>query len=158
MKLKLWAVVIGGSLALAGCVGGGTSQEAAPVETATQTETQEAEACFTVAEIGADLMEPWNLVVASKGASDQLDYVGKMTTNISDMYDEVDSKPGCGGYDVWVDFVDAFTVVADPLTEFQSVPDSDYEKVAELGNKLIEVSDDQGEQWDYKFAADESEL
>lgn len=167
-SLKFGAVLAAGAFALAGCSGEGSNEDVAPEaenvvdevakETAQESSADdEGEPCFTVGEVGSRLSLDWELVVASRGASDQPKYLEALMDWGDDLYEDIEENPRCLGALQLADFnYEVALLNADVLAG--SDEDESYQKIADLGNDLIDRSEDEGYEWDYEFITDVSEV
>lgn len=166
-SVKLGAVMAAGALMLAGCGGGPESNEAEPTQEANvepiteysgpPVQSQNNWPCFNVGEIGAGLMMPWELVVAAGDLPDQPDYIDVLVDAGDDLFDDIEDDTTCGGGTELADFNYEVAKLNIDVTLGEDT-DSQYEKLADLGNDLLDISDEQGCEWDYEFVADASEL
>lgn len=168
MRLRSLAVAVPLVLALSAC-GGSADAEATSTPESVAEDTQEAETvaaaqdsgemepCFRVGEVGSQLMMTWELVVAARGASDQQDYIDDLMDEGEDFYEDAEDQSLCAGYQEIADFN---YQVANLNMSIALGEDTDqmYEDIADVGNELIELSDDEGYEWDYEFVSDVSEL
>lgn len=162
------AVMVAGALVLAGCGSSeskavqdtqdGTVEEASD-EVAETTDRVSDEPCFTVGEIGSGLSLTWDLVVASREASDQPKYVEELMDRGDEFHEdaEPDSYPICNGYQQIANFNAEVAQLNLDITLGED-GDEQYQKIAYIGNDILEVSDDEGYEWDYEFVADVSEI
>lgn len=162
---KLGAVMVAGALMLAGCGGGAESNEAqAPggeTETAEavseETHEEATESCYTVGEIGSQVKLGWESVVGARNASDQPGQIEYLTDSAEELYDDREDLYPCAGQQELADFLYELALLnVDVLSG--SDTDEQYQKIADLGNDLLEVSDDEGYEWGYEFVSDASEL
>lgn len=125
-------------------------QEAVPVQA--EAESEQLEPCFTVSEVGRMTLS-WDLIVAARDASDQPEYFEGMTDTSSEMVSEVEDE-SCAGADEITRLSHEVGLLE---SDVEDGVDSDerYETIAELGNELLEVSDDEGYE---SFISDVSEL
>ncbi|WP_209374631.1 hypothetical protein [Brevibacterium renqingii] len=162
MIRKLSIAAVATVFALAGC---GAPEESADhaegaVEEVADTTTEESaaeddtvgEPCFTVGDVGSSLSLDWELVVASRGASDHQDLISDMLDSGEDLADaaEPDSYPVCDGYQQIHDLNYKLSVLNVDLIVGDET-DAQYEEIADIGNELLEISDDEGYSWDYEF-------
>lgn len=173
MRLRSLAVAVPLVLVLSACGGGEAETEAAPSpDEVTTEETQEAEPvtqeqglenagalepCFAVPDVGTPLSMSWDLVVASRDRPDQKDYIEDVMDDGDDLYDEVEHEGQCAGKVEIAEFNYEVALLNVDVT-LGNDTDEQYEKIADIGNDLLELSDDQGYEWDYKFISDVSEL
>lgn len=162
MIRKLSIAAVATVLALAGCGAPeeSTDQAEGAVEEVADATAEEGaaagatvgEPCFTVGDIGAELSFHWQLVVASRGASDHQDIISDMLDSGEDLADaaDPDSYPVCDGYQQIHDLNYKLSVLNVDLIVGDET-DAQYEEIADLGNELLEISDDEGYTWDYEF-------
>lgn len=159
-KLSIAAVATVFALAGCGVPEESTDQVESAVDEAADTTTEESaaegdvvgEPCFTVGDVGSSLSIGWELVVASRGASDHQDLISDMLDSGEDLADaaEPDSYPVCEGYQQIHDLNYKLSVLNVDLIVGDET-DAQYEEIADLGNELLEISDDEGYTWDYEF-------
>lgn len=162
MIRKFSIAAIATVFALAGC---GAPKESADqaegaVEEVADTNVEESateggavgDPCFTVGDIGSSLSLDWELVVASRGASDHQDLISDMIDSVEDLADAAEpaSYPVCNGYQQIHDLNYKLSVLNVDLIVGDET-DAQYEEIADLGNELLGVSDDEGYTWDYEF-------
>ena len=155
MKLKLYAVLAAGVLVLAGCSGGEApaAEEDAAQEVAQESSgSEDLEPCLTVGEVGSGLSLDWELVVAARGATDQPEYIQDIIGRVADIYEDLDYDIGCAGGHELSEFGKKLVPLREAV-EQGTDSDEQYEEIADLGNQLIELSDDEGYDWDYEFKA-----
>ncbi|MGO0605547.1 hypothetical protein [Brevibacterium linens] len=160
MKLKLSAVLVAAVFTLVGCGGGKATPEAGNVEQEATQETpstEELEPCFTVGQVGSELSLDWEFVIASRGESDQPGYIQDVIYRVVDLYEELDYDVGCAGGSELRDFGEKLPALRDDA-ELGQDTDEQYQEIADLGNKILELSDDEGYEWDYKFVTSPSEI
>lgn len=167
MNRKIVAIVAAGMLALSGCGSADAASEEAVavgpeatteqvVEEAQASGPAEGESCFTVSEVGVDLSLSWELTVAARGASDQKDYIDDLMDDGEDLYEDIEDNLRCKGATDLADFnLEVAQLNLDVILGEDT--DAQYQSIAELGNKLLEASDDEGESWSYEFISDPSE-
>ena len=155
MKLKLYPVLAAGVLVLAGCGGGEApaSEEGAAQEVAQETSVPEdLEPCLTVGEVGSGLSLDWELVVAARGASDQPGYIQDTIYEVTDIFEDLDYDVNCAGGQELRDFGEKLVPLREAVEQGTDT-DEQYEEIADLGNQIIELSDDEGYEWDYEFVS-----
>lgn len=159
-RLSIAAVATVFALTGCGAPEDSADQPEGAVEEVADTTTEESaaegdtvgEPCFTVGEVGSSLSLDWELVVASRGASDHQDIISDMLYSGEDLADaaEPDSFPVCDGYQQIQDLNYNLSVLNVDLIVGDET-DAQYDEIADLGNELLEISDDEGYTWDYEF-------
>jgi len=153
MKLKLYAVLAAGVLVLAGCGGGEApaGEEDAAQEVAQESsDSEDLEPCLTVGEVGSGLSLDWELVVAARGADDQPGYIQDLIYRVADIFEDLDYDLNCAGGQELSDFGKKLVPLREGVEQGTDT-DEQYEEIADLGNQIIELSDDEGYDWDYEF-------
>lgn len=165
MRKKLTNALIAGMFALAGCSNGAEGNETQAPET--EQESVEAgseddphgaaESCYTVGEVGSKVKFGWDSVVGARNASDQPGQIGYLTDRAEELYDDREDLYPCSGQQELADFLHELSILnVDVLSSNDA--DEQYQRIAEIGNDLLEASDDEGHEWDYEFVTDASEL
>lgn len=164
-SMKFGVGIVFTALLLVGCDSSqsvrGPDTEANSVEQVTEEATDRVsdEPCFTVGEIGSQLSLDWELVVASRDQSDQSDYIEDLMEAGDDLYKDAEPEayPVCNGYQQIADFNYEVANLNVDILLGEDV-DGQYKAIADKGNELLEISDDQGSEWDYNFVTDASEI
>ncbi|GAA4283915.1 hypothetical protein GCM10022261_14460 [Brevibacterium daeguense] len=152
-------VVLVLALSACGSNGGGaetgsTAQESAAAAQAAQAQDTpangEVEPCFTVDEVGTGLTLTWEQVVTARGSSDQLEHVEMLIEDSEEMYAIAEERSPCYGQLEMAEFNSQVSILND---EIRSGADSNrsYENVSDIGDDLLEKSDDQGRESSYEF-------
>lgn len=167
MKKTLPVALAVGVLALVGCSGGTETNKAQASQeetiepiadyTGPSTESQNNLPCFTVGDVGSRLSMTWELVVAARDASDQPDYIDDLMDEGDDLWDDIEDDTTCEGGTELADFNYEVANLNIDVTLDQDT-DEQYEKIADLGNALLDLSDDEGHEWSYEFVSDVSEI
>lgn len=166
-SVKLCAVMVAAALTLAGCGQAPGSNEAQSTEeeavepiadySGPPVQSQNNWPCFTVAEVGSQLSMGWELVVAARDAPDQKSYIDDLSDDGEDLIGDIEDDLSCSGATQLADFnLGVATLNIDVALDEDT--DEQYEEIAEYGNELLDISDEEGYEWDYEFVTDVSEI
>ncbi|WP_181273205.1 hypothetical protein [Brevibacterium oceani] len=166
-SVRLGAVMVAGAIILAGCGGGAESNEAQPIQeetvepiadyTGPPVKSQNNWPCFTVGEVGSGLSMTWELVVAARDAPDQPEYIDDLVDEGDDLWEDIEDDTTCSGGTELADFNYEVANLNIDVTLDQDT-DEQYEKIADLGNALLDLSDEENHEWSYEFVTDVSEI
>lgn len=155
--------VVAGMFALAGCGSPGDASEeneaAAPNaaeqvdEESTVKSSVEGTPCFSVPDVGTELSMTWELVVAARDSLDQQDYIDDLQDAGDDLFDDIEDDTRCDGGVELADFNYEVAKLNIDVTLGEDA-DQQYENIADIGNTLLDLSDDQGYEWAYEFVTD----